>query len=82
METFFDHNPTPEEIKEFVGEDTKQEYIDSLSYKPEGANLLFIALLYEERGDKVNFEKYKNKVPDLYEQWKLAFNDNLMIPIN
>ncbi|WP_283670827.1 hypothetical protein [Candidatus Ornithobacterium hominis] len=52
-----------------------------MSYKPKGVNLLYIALLYEERGDKVNFEKYRKKVPNLYREWKLGL-DNEMIPID
>lgn len=72
METFFDHNPTPLEIENLIGTLSKKDYLDSLIYCPKGENLLFIALLYERRGDNISFEKYKSKIPELYEQWLLG----------
>lgn len=80
METFFDHNPTPQERKSLIGELSKNSYLESLSYAPKGENLLFIALLYKQRGDNLTFEEYKSQVPELYQEWILGF-DNDIIPV-
>lgn len=71
METFFDHSPSSEEVQWLVGNLSLQDYLEELESSPSGENLLFIALLYKERGDNDMFEKYKNRIPDLYQSWSL-----------
>lgn len=71
METFFDHSPSSEEVQWLVGNLSLQDYLEELETSPAGENLLFIALLYKERGDDVMFQAYKNKIPELYQSWLL-----------
>ncbi len=78
METIFDHHPTNEELNHLIGDYSKEEYLEELRFAPKDENLLFIALLYEFRKDKENAKKYKELVPDLYQQWQLALDNKLI----
>lgn len=79
METIFDHDPTKEEIAEFTS-DTESEYKEKNLNWPEHG-LLWICLLYERRGDEKTAKKYRDQVPDLYDQWVIG-NDDVAIPVN
>lgn len=58
---------------------TKKEYLNQPIF-PEGNNFLDIALLYNRRKDNKNFEKYRQKVPQLYQEYQWG-QDCLMVPI-
>lgn len=77
METLFEHNPTKAELQELTGGMTEAEYLTHWMYSDEHS-LLDIVLLYELRDDKTTAKKYRDLVPDLYQQYQLGL-DNVVI---
>jgi len=75
METFFEHNPTKEEISQLIGNLSKEDYLKELEHAPAGENILFITLLYELRHDEYNSKKYRNQILELYQQWVWGLDD-------
>ena len=55
METIFDHNPTEEELYEFIGTTDKKEYMSSTS---QDSAYMKIAFLYYYRGKINKARKY------------------------
>lgn len=80
METIFDHNPTKEEIAKITSATSESEYREKHLATKE-TELLWICLLYERRGDAKKAKKYRDQVPDLYDQWVIG-NDDVAIPVN
>lgn len=78
METIFDHNPTNQELKHLIGDLSKKEYLEELSFAPKGENILFIVLLYEYRKDFDTANKYRNQIPDLYKEWQLGVDNHII----
>lgn len=78
METIFDHSPTNQELKHLIGDFSKKEYLEELSFAPAGENILFIALLYEYRKDETNATKYREQIPDLYQQWQWGLDNEII----
>lgn len=77
METIFEHNPTKAELQELTGGMTKAEYLSHWMYSKEHS-LLDIVLLYELRKDKAVAKKYRDLIPDVYQQYQLGL-DNALI---
>lgn len=77
METIYDHNPTPDELLNLTGGMSKEEYSADWMFSKEHS-LLDITLLYESRNDETTAKKYRDLIPDLYQQhtWGL---DNVAI---
>lgn len=74
METIFDHNPTVEEMSDLIGGITKEEYESNWMYSKDNS-LLDIVLLYESRKDEITAKKYRDLIPDLYQQWQWGLDD-------
>lgn len=79
METIFDHNPTTAELLDLSDGMTKEEYLSHWMCSKEHS-LLDIVLLYESRNDETTAKKYRNLIPDLYQQWQRGL-DNVTIPV-
>lgn len=79
METIFNHNPTKSEIMFLTEVMTKEEYLLDWMCSKEHS-LLDIALLYESRNDEATAKKYRDLIPDLYQQWQWGL-DNVAVPI-
>lgn len=79
METIFDHTPTEAELLELTDGMTKEEYVSNWMYSKENS-LLDIALLYQSRQNEKTAKKYRDLVPELYQQWKWGL-DNVSIPL-
>ena len=77
METIYDHNPTPNELLNLTGGMSKEEYTTNWMYSKEHS-LLDITLLYESRNDKETATKYRDLIPNLYQQHTLGL-DNVAI---
>lgn len=80
METIFDHNPTVAELLDLTDGMTKKEYVSHWMYSKKHS-LLDIVLLFESRKDETTAKKYRDLVPDLYQQWQWGL-DNVSIAIN
>jgi len=57
-ETIFDHNPSNDYLDLFGC--SKEEYLESVNYD-QGICYLHISILYQDRGDEENAEKYLKK---------------------
>lgn len=77
METIYDHNPTPNELFNLTGGMSKEEYVTDWMYSKEHS-LLDITLLYESRNDETTAKKYRDLIPDLYQQFTWGL-DNVAI---
>lgn len=77
METIYDHNPTPNELLNLTGGMSKEEYTTNWMYSKEHS-LLDITLLYESRNDQETATKYRELIPNLYQQYTLGL-DNVAI---
>ena len=74
METIFDHNPTAAELLDLTDGMTKEEYESDWMYSKDNS-LLDIVLLYESRKDETTAKKYRDLIPDLYQQWQWGLDD-------
>ena len=79
METIFDHNPTTAELISLTDGMTKEEYLSNWMCSKDNS-ILDIVLLYESRNDEPTAKKYRDLIPDLYQQWQWGL-DNVSIPI-
>lgn len=79
METIFDHNPTKSELVDLADGMTKDEYLSHWMCSKEHS-LLDIVLLYETRNDADTAKRYRDLIPDLYQQWQWGL-DNVSIAI-
>ncbi|WP_348824025.1 hypothetical protein [Flavobacterium aestuarii] len=79
METIFEHNPTNSEITELTDVLTKEEYLSHWMCSKENS-ILDIVLLYEMRKDETTAKKYRDLIPELYQQWQWGL-DNVAIPV-
>ena len=59
METIFDHNPTKQELIEFIGTVDKEEY---MNFASQNSAYMEIAFLYYYRGEKRKAKKYIKKI--------------------
>jgi hypothetical protein len=74
METIYDHNPTPSELLNLTDGMSKEEYTTDWMYSKEHS-LLDITLLYESRKDETTAKKYRDLIPDLYQQYQWGLDD-------
>lgn len=74
METIYDHNPTPSELLNLTDGMSKEEYTTDWMYSKEHS-LLDITLLYESRKDETTAKKYRNLIPDIYQQYQWGLDD-------
>lgn len=74
METIYDHNPSPAELLQFTDGMSKEEYTTDWMYSKEHS-LLDITLLYESRKDETTAKKYRDLIPDLYQQYQWGLDD-------
>lgn len=79
METIFNHNLTKSEIQDLTDGMTKDEYLLHWMCSKEHS-LLDIVLLYESRNDEATAKKYRDLIPDLYQQWQWGLDD-VAIPV-
>lgn len=79
METIFDLNPTKAELIDLADGMTKEEYLSHWMCSKEHA-ILDIVLLYESRNDETAAKKYRDLIPELYQQWQWGL-DNVTIPV-
>ncbi len=79
METIFNHNLTKSEIQDLTDVMTKDEYLSHWMCSKDHS-ILDIVLLYESRNDNTTAKKYRDLIPELYQQWKWGL-DNVAIPI-
>lgn len=74
MEIIYDHNPTPSELLNLTDGMSKEEYTTDWMYSKEHS-LLDITLLYESRKDETTAKKYRDLIPDLYQQYQWGLDD-------
>lgn len=73
METIFDFNPSKQELLAIIGVTTLDDYKNHWLYSKEGC-ILDIVLLFESRKDEATAKKYRDLIPDLYQQWMLGLD--------
>lgn len=79
METIFEHNPTKSELVDLTDGMTKDEYLSHWMCT-EKHSILDIVLLYESRNDNAKAKKYRDLIPEIYQQWQWGL-DNVAIPV-
>ncbi|MBC5839203.1 hypothetical protein [Flavobacterium muglaense] len=69
METIYDHTPTASELLNLADGMTKQQYLTNWMCSKDHS-ILDIVLLYESRKNEPLAKKYRDLIPDLYQQWQ------------